>query len=220
MKKLFIPKIHIDTMSFEEIQNKLSSLSSNNIDIINWEDFPFKPDVQFKIAHNGENILLQYVVHESEILGLVNEDNGKVWTDSCVEFFISFDNNKSYYNTEANCIGKVLQNYRTVQEKIKRQSAEVMSSIQRFPSLGNLLIERSVGDFEWSLTLIIPASAYWLSNITSFDGVKARANFYKCGDNLNTPHYVSWNKIDSPTPNFHQPLFFGEIEFGKEVSAD
>lgn len=39
------------------------------------------------------------------------------------------------------------------------------------------------------------------------------ANFYKCGDKLQTPHFLSWNPINLEKPNFHCPEFFGTLNF-------
>ena len=46
-----------------------------------------------------------------------------------------------------------------------------------------------------------------------FDGLQARGNFYKCGDGLPVPHFVSWAPIDTPNPDFHRPEFFDTICF-------
>ena len=43
------------------------------------------------------------------------------------------------------------------------------------------------------------------------DGMTLRANFYKCGDDTAQPHYIAWNAVDHPTPNFHLPQYFGEL---------
>ena len=40
-----------------------------------------------------------------------------------------------------------------------------------------------------------------------------KANFYKCGDELQTPHFLSWNPIQIEQPDFHRPDFFGTLEF-------
>jgi hypothetical protein len=40
-----------------------------------------------------------------------------------------------------------------------------------------------------------------------------KANFYKCGDELQTPHFLSWNPIEIDQPDFHRPDFFGTLEF-------
>ena len=78
------------------------------IDICNWPDkYPYKPTVEFALAHTGKNILIDYRVVEKTSRAAAGEDFGKVWEDSCVEFFSSPDG-KVYYNLECNCIGKVL----------------------------------------------------------------------------------------------------------------
>ena len=41
----------------------------------------------------------------------------------------------------------------------------------------------------------------------------AKGNFYKCGDMLSKPHFLSWNPIDTPSPDFHVPASFGLLTF-------
>ena len=48
---------------------------------------------------------------------------------------------------------------------------------------------------------------------TLLDGRTMRANFYKCGDLLPRPHFLSWNAISLPRPDFHCPEFFGTLRF-------
>ena len=40
-----------------------------------------------------------------------------------------------------------------------------------------------------------------------------RANFYKCADRTAHPHFLAWNRVDAPAPDFHRPDFFGELIF-------
>ena len=40
-----------------------------------------------------------------------------------------------------------------------------------------------------------------------WDGLRARMNLYKCGDDLSHPHFLSWQPIEAPKPNFHLPAF-------------
>ena len=51
--------------------------------------------------------------------------------------------------------------------------------------------------------------------ITDFGGRTLHGNFYKCGDLLQVPHFLSWNPIQLPKPCFHCPEFFGELIFKK-----
>lgn len=39
-----------------------------------------------------------------------------------------------------------------------------------------------------------------------------KANFYKCGDGLTVPHYLSWSPIVTEKPDFHRPEFFNQIK--------
>jgi hypothetical protein len=50
------------------------------------------------------------------------------------------------------------------------------------------------------------------SSKESLSGKKIKANFYKCGDKTEEPHYLSWSPIDTPEPDFHVPSFFGLLE--------
>ncbi|MFV0417186.1 MAG: carbohydrate-binding family 9-like protein [Dysgonomonas sp.] len=212
---LLIPMINIAEINDPaNILEKMQFVQQNEIANVNWPDeFPSKPKVTFKMAHNGTHLFLQYFVEENEVLAKTEIDNGPVWTDSCVEFFISFDNSSYYYNAEFSCIGKALLAYRPGRENAIHADAGIMNSIKRYSSLGAETFGSRKGDFEWNLLVVIPVSAYWKSDIKTFSGVTARANFYKCGDNLATPHYLSWNPILTEKPDFHIPQFFGELKF-------
>lgn len=213
MKEIVIPKISVDVSDIEAVVQKMKFLPRHEIGTINWADeYPSKPDVTFGMAHNGDAILLQYRVREDEILAAVTTDNGAVWTDSCVEMFLSFDN-RHYYNAEFTCIGKALLGYKLVGGEVEYGNCEVMQQIRRHSTLGTENRGKQVGSFDWTLTLIVPRSVFWKSDIGSFDGLRAKGNFYKCGDGLTVPHFVSWTTINTPNPDFHQPRFFGELIF-------
>ena len=57
------------------------------IQCVNWAEYPYKPKVNFRIAHTQDSILLHFKVKEESVRARYGEDNGAVWTDSCVEFF-------------------------------------------------------------------------------------------------------------------------------------
>ena len=59
------------------------------IDCVNWKDYPYRPEVEFRIAHTGDTILLNYRVKEESVRAVAAEDNGRVWEDSCCEFLFS-----------------------------------------------------------------------------------------------------------------------------------
>jgi hypothetical protein len=183
----------------------------HSIDCVNWADYPYKPDVKFRIAHNGICIFLNYQVEEIDIKAVCNEDGGKVWEDSCVEFFIAFPNQDFYTNIECNCIGKIVAEARTDKLHCLSVPFNLANRIERWSSIGSNPVENLSG--KWEVSMIIPIAVFRFNEINSFNGIHARGNFYKCGDNLKAPHFLSWNPVKSEQPNFHLPQFFGEIYF-------
>ena len=80
-------------------------------------------------------------------------------------------------------------------ETAQHAPQEVLDKVQRWASLGREAFDERVGECAWEVALVIPYSAFFLHDITSLDGKTLRANFYKCGDKLQTPHFLSWNPI-------------------------
>ena len=188
------------------------SLPEHPVACCNWpEAFPAKPKASFRIFHDGENLHIRYRVDEPGTAAATTADNGPVWLDSCVEFFIAPDD-AGYYNFELNCIGALLIGYRDTGGKVTHAPVDGLTTVLRHMSLPRLPFkERRTGP--WTGTLVIPATALFRHRLKSWNGLSARVNFYKCGDNLSVPHYLSGAPIDWPTPNFHLPQFFADADF-------
>jgi len=212
-KQLLVQRIKWNNPTAEELSFQFDKLAVpfHRIDTINWKSYPYCPEVSFRIAHNGEAILLNYRINERDIKAVCNQDNGRIWEDSCVEFFISFTEG-TYYNIECNCIGKILIGKGSGRREDRIRLPEtLLQHVDRWSSLGNSPVENRSGD--WEVSLIIPKEIFYPEIVSTFNNVKARGNFYKCGDRLQTPHYLSWNPIQSEIPNFHLPEFFGQLRF-------
>jgi hypothetical protein len=184
-----------------------------HLKLVNWEEFPYCPEVSVQIAWNHDELFLQYHVKEQSVKGEVTESNGQVWTDSCVEFFLSPEGNDDYYNLEINCIGTALLGFRKKGEPTIHAPSEVIDKIRRISSLGDSPFPERKEHTEWQITLAIPWEAFFKHELNPDSGIKTRGNFYKCGDGLSVPHFVSWTKIKTEKPNFHAPEFFGGLEF-------
>lgn len=197
--------------SEEEIKKALKSAVVHHIDTINWEDFPYRPQVAFQMGYSDDSFYILYHVKEDAVRAVVTENNGRVSNDSCCEMFCSFDG-VGYYNLEINCIGIKLLGYRTGAEDKKRASDDIVDSITCYSSLGNKPFDTKEGGFEYTLLVNIPVSVFFAHKLTLEKGMSFTANFYKCGDLLPQKHYLSWNAIKTGKPNFHQPVFFGEVE--------
>lgn len=191
--------------------------TAQKINQLNWPDeWPVKPDTKFRVAHNGSEVLIRFDVKEECTMAHVPNDNGEVWTDSAVEFFISLGD-LAYYNFEFSCIGRALAGYRELGQKTVHGSSEVMATIRRYSTLGEATFDERHIPQGWTLVVAIPLDAFFAHKLTTLDGVEATANVYKCGDKLSKAHYVSWRPIDTPKPSFHQPTFFDKIVFEKQI---
>ena len=213
MNRLSVKKLNDANVKASELSSVFDKeqIPFHAIDCVNWADYPYQPDVKFRIAHNGTNIFLNYQVEESDIKAVCAEDDGRVWEDACVEFFVTFPNYDFYTNIECNCIGKILASTKLDKQHSLPAPFNLAASIDRWSSLGSSPVENLSG--KWEVSLVIPLKVFRLDKIHSLDGIQAKGNFYKCGDLLKVPHYLSWNPIKSEQPNFHLPAFFGEICF-------
>lgn len=214
MKKIIVPKIEPQCNNTDELEKIFATIKANEIACCNWPDsYPYTPKASFKLFHNGKNLYIKFDVTEKEIQTLVTKDFGEVWTDPCVEFFVSPGGNNDYYNFECTCIGKMLMAWHPAGSAKENAPQQLLDSIERIPSLGKENFNLRHGETSWSIIEIIPATTLFRSGTKSWEGSKMRANFYKCGDNLPTPHFLSWNPIEWPEPSFHRPEFFGELVF-------
>jgi len=213
-KTIRIKKIDMPVMDAAQVASILDKdeIPFNKIDKVNWSEFPYRPEVKFRAAHTGDALLINYRCTEEAVRAEAEADNGPVWEDSCVEFFVSFDG-KKYYNIECNCVGTILSAVGEDRNSRTPAAAEVLNGVKRYASLAGNMPQDGKGPVEWEVSLIIPVTTFFGSGLTTLSGVKARCNFYKCGDKLPTPHFLSWNPICVEAPDFHRPEFFGEIEF-------
>lgn len=214
MQKLIIPRVLIyPTLSQDEMNLLIEEKGIlQKINHVNWEEYPYSPDVHFRILHTGNEIWLKFFVQEKHIRAIETQTNGPVHKDSTVEFFISLDGS-NYYNFEFNCIGTRHLAYGSGRGNRTRISPEIAEKIRIKSTLGEKPFEEKSGDFNWEMTIQIPFECFAFDALKSVNGKEATANFYKCGDDTSEPHFISWNPIETATPDYHRPEFFGEIIF-------
>ena len=210
MKDLIIKKIETGAVEASAVPALFDAqgIEWNAIACVNWAEYPYRPEVKFRVAHIGHAMLLHYQVTEASVRAVALADDGRVWEDACVEFFLSPEGNDFYYNFECNCAGKLLLHGGEAGSERPGASEDVLKSVKRWASLGTEPFEERVGECTWEVALVIPTSAIFRHSIDSLNGKVMRANFYKCGDLLQTPHFLSWSPIDLPQPKFHCPEFF------------
>jgi hypothetical protein len=123
------------------------------------------------------------------------------------------EGNGIYYNLEFNGIGTCLMGTGTARENSVRANPGIISKIRRLSSVGEKPVTERVGKYEWTIVIAIPFEIFFHHKIKELKGKTFRANFYKCGDMLSVPHYVTWNPVGTEKPDYHQPAYFGILKF-------
>ena len=193
----------------ERLSSLLHKEGRNELAFASWKAYPYQPEVSYVMAHNNECIFLKFYVTEQFVSAAHGAPNAPVYEDSCVEFFIGFDDT-GYYNFEFNCIGACLASFGSARDSRRLLSEESIGKIR-----SQAVVTRNGGKdaVHWTITLILPLAAFECHHLASLSGVYCRANFYKCGDGLPEPHYLAWSEVESPEPDFHLPQFFGTLSF-------
>jgi hypothetical protein len=183
------------------------------ISTINWKGFNYKPEVALSLGYSDHEIFLKYYIKENYFKAEKTETNQMVCEDSCVEFFVSPEEDGIYYNLEFNGIGTCLLGTGTSRANSRRANPDIISKIRRLSSVGTRPVKENEGEFEWTMTIAVPFEVFFHHKIKDLKGKTFRANFYKCGDMLKVPHYVTWNPVGTEKPDYHQPAYFGLLKF-------
>lgn len=182
-----------------------SSGACLKIDQVNWDEYPYRPDVLVYAGYCDQKLWLHYIVENDFVRAICRKDQEPVWQDSCVEFFVK--QGDGYRNFEFNSLGVCLSAIGNDRHTRKPLDEANLKQILRLPSLmiESLPAEDQLSD--WSLTVAIPLELIGLKAGDTF-----MANFYKCGDETKVPHYISWSAINTPSPDFHRSEFFSLLE--------
>ena len=184
---------------------------SGRIGCVNWpETFPYCPEVEFGIFHSGDGLHLRFSVREDAVRAVCAADRDHTWEDSCVEFFFEPFEKGPYFNLECTCTGQIYLCRGTGRHGREFLPETAYSAISRYCSLGREPFGLREEPTAWEVALDIPAAVFGLD---TFTGLRARGNFYKCGDKLPVPHYLTWAPIATPKPDFHRPEFFDTLVF-------
>lgn len=216
VKTLEISRLNFKSISppLDELSGRLDLLNTwNPVDEVNWKRYDYKPVVNFIMAYTDHEILLKYRVKEKYFKAEKTESNQNVYEDSCVEFFVLPEKDGVYYNLEFNGIGTCLMGVGTGRHDRERVVPGVISLIRRWADPGSTIRPSVDGMYSWELTIAIPLKVFYRHSINNLTGKTFRVNFFKCGDMLEVPHYLTWNPVLTPEPDYHRPEFFGLLKF-------
>lgn len=176
------------------------------------------PKTQAKLLYDADNLYVFFRVEDRYVRAVAEETHGKVWQDSCVEFFFTPDAELEdiYFNLETNCGGTMLFCYNDKQNKIEKYvEAADCEKVELYHSLPESIADEITEPTTWTLSYKLPFDviAGYSKMTKPQPGVIWKANFYKCADKTSHPHWLTWSFVDNPTPKFHLPRYFGVLEF-------
>ena len=209
-----IPRLSLGSNAgMDELRAALDAeAAGTRLTCVNWPAYPDCPQVTFRLGHTGTAVAMKFDVREAGVRALETRTHGAVYQDSCVELFIAFGD-AGYYNLELNCIGTPHLAYGMGRIGRRFVPLPLMGQMTTCSSLGCAPFGERTGGVAWSLTARVPLACFAFDALDTLDGRAARANVYKCGDGLAAKHYVTWQPIQTPTPDYHRPEFFGDVRF-------
>ena len=98
----------------------------------------------------------------------------------------------------------------------------VASLVTNLPQKLSVVLPQYISGVKFNIggCFIHQKQKYWIAEVIPFSILglgeapkSIMANFYKCGDKCEKPHFLSMAPIDTPSPCFHCPEFFQEVKF-------
>ena len=159
-----------------------------------------------QFCHDAEYLYVHLRAVEQDIRAEHTAPLSMVCEDSCLEFFFMPEGEERYLNFEINpngCLHIGFGRNRNDRERIVPENPEKLFRIRTARTAEG-----------WETRYRIPAAflrKYFPG--FAFSGIM-KANVYKCGDKTVHPHYLAWQPVGTPTPDYHRPEYFGEMAFG------
>lgn len=179
-----------------------------------WLANGYTPRVEARLCWSARFLYVRFRVGEKKAPVRFTKFQDPVYKDSCVEFFVDMFPAKhmGYINFEMNSAGTLLaafgpdRNHRTPLWPEDLAGMSVITAEELWEDGGGPA---------WSVAYKLPLALFAkLYGEEIRPGHCAAANFYKCGDDTPIPHYGAWSPVETPSPDFHRPEFFGELVFG------
>jgi hypothetical protein len=191
-----------------------NQVPSAAIDCFPWYQTGEQQQTIVRVAVSATHLHVRFECEDKHIFAQVTEPNGPVCEDSCVEFFLAPDPEKTlaYFNLEMNCCGTIHLAYGEDRYGRVMATPKVIDTIEVNSSVPGFTKQESPDDDGWTIEATVPFAA--LMQMASFPAPSPgnfwRGNFYRCGGKTD-PQYACWSPIDWPQPDFHRPEYFGGL---------
>lgn len=159
-------------------------------------------------AVEGEGICVALTSDEHPVRAEYCHRDDPVYLDSCMEFFFRpFEDDERYINIEVNPYPVCLSEIGTGRHdrRLLRDVTDIAPEVSRIETVGG-----------WGVLIFVPeqliSEAYGRAfSVSELEYIYA--NFYKCGEKTEAPHFYSAFEVKTATPDFHRPEYFEKIYF-------
>ena len=161
---------------------------------------------QAQLCYNEHALYVRLSAQEEKIRAELTGTLDEICEDSCLEFFFCpTENDPRYFNIECNPNGCLFLGFGPNVEELVRlipENPSIQPVAKRIPG-------------GWETVYAIPYSfiRMFFPGFSPASGSTMRANFYKCGDKTEIPHYLCWNQVPQQRCAFHNPSAFGLVHF-------
>ena len=176
------------------------------------------PKTQVKLLYDDDFVYVIFRVEDRYVRAIAQEYHGKVWEDSCIEFFFTpgEDLSQGYFNIEINCGGTALFAHQTGLgvNSVSVDEADC-DKLNIYHTLPKIIEPEITEPTTWVIEYRVPLEVLekYATVQRPAPGVTWRANFYKIASRTSHRHWLTWSKVIFHKPQFHQPQFFGTLEF-------
>ncbi|MBF0197457.1 MAG: hypothetical protein HQL32_07090 [Planctomycetes bacterium] len=191
----------------ERIERALAGDAFRPMAEVQWLPLEGRVETRWKLLHGPDAFFLHFECEEPWIRAVNKGDTGPICEDSCVEWFVACRKDE-YINFEFNPIGAINVERGLSRSPRHRYRLKELPGLRVWTDRGDEPFETQPAQMPWRVWAVIPRA---LIIQKSGDVSDWRANFYKCGDCLPNPHYLSWAPVPIPDPDFHRPDFFAPL---------
>lgn len=190
-----------------KLANSTENCEAVEITCNNW-NYPYAPRTTASMVYDAERgLVIRMTCFEKEPFTRYTKNYDPVYTDSCMECFVNLFPEKSadYINLETNSNGAFIFSYGPGRGECR---------VHLLPKLGiSPSVKITKTEDAWIADIIIGNDALHAvyGEFTVEAGHEFIGNFYKCGQDGDNPHYLSWSPIDTEKPDFHCPPYFGKF---------
>jgi hypothetical protein len=177
-----------------------------------WEaPIPYRPDTYCKIGIVNDELTAVLKCYEKSPKAQYIKRDDPIYLDSCLEFFVApVENRAEYINVEMNAKGTFLCEFGKGKPErcFSKELTELSPIVDAFSSTDDK------GSF-WGVKAVLTKdfiSALYKIDKKDIMFTEIRANFYKCGDECETPHYLAFSPVTTLPPGFHNPDCFATFK--------